>query len=229
MIHALVAKGERVTILTVFGGEPPPGDLPPFAAQIHARWGSGHEAVRRRREEERLACARLGAKPLHFDLPDCIYRRLPPDGSPLIQSEADLFRFPHHGETALREKLSPLLAAAIRAAERVVCPLGIGGHVDHRLTRMAAQRAFEEVWFYADYPYVVRPSTNLADWVADSPLLFQLMIGTEGLKAWQDACAAYVSQISSFWENENEMRASLEAYWREGGGSRLWQSPSRLE
>lgn len=228
MIHALAKKDARITILTIFAGEPPPVDLPAFARQIHARWGSGRDAVNLRREEDRLACARLGAKTLYFDLPDCIYRCLPTDGSPLIQSEADLFRLPHDREAELVEQLARRLEITFQPNDRVVCPLSIGGHLDHRLTRAAAQRAFKQMWFYADYPYTAMQAVNLADWVADSPPPFKQVIGSEGLKAWQDACAAYTSQVSSFWANEGAMRASLEAYWQQGGGSRLWQPRTRL-
>jgi hypothetical protein len=34
--------------------------------------------------------------------------------------------------------------------------------------------------------------------------------------------AEYVSQISTFWAGEAEMKAELRTYWEKGGGSQLW-------
>ena len=71
-------QGDRVEIWTVCSGSPPDLPLPPFARQLHARWGTGGpETVERRRLEDEEACRRLGALARYFDVPDCIYRRLP--------------------------------------------------------------------------------------------------------------------------------------------------------
>jgi LmbE family N-acetylglucosaminyl deacetylase len=55
----------------------------------------------------------------------------------------------------VRAKLQSLVA---EGHERVVAPLGIGGHVDHQLAYEAARRLRDaEVLFYEDAPYVFMP------------------------------------------------------------------------
>ena len=44
-----------------------------------------------------------------------------------------------------------------------------------------------------------------------------------GYQAWQDAVAAYQSQISTFWGSEWEMREAIGGYWATGGGCSLWR------
>jgi hypothetical protein len=45
------------------------------------------------------------------------------------------------------------------------------------------------------------------------------------MDAWEKAVAAHTSQISTFWDNLDEMRAELRDYCQMGIGSTLWQPP----
>src|SRR5579885_1850473 len=80
--------GQKVLIVTVFGGAPAEGTrLSPFAVQLQERTGlgaDGAEAVRRRREEDSAAAAILGADTLWLDFPEAIYR-----GTPAIYTSED--------------------------------------------------------------------------------------------------------------------------------------------
>ena len=51
LIWEQVRRGERVEIWTVCAGAIPPGPLSPFAAELHARWGTGMASVEARRAE----------------------------------------------------------------------------------------------------------------------------------------------------------------------------------
>ncbi|MCZ7552073.1 MAG: hypothetical protein M5U05_05720 [Anaerolineales bacterium] len=62
----------------------------------------------------------------------------------------------HPLEAGLVKRLSQKLSRAIPAEAQVVCPLAIGGHVDHRLTRAAAEAARQALLYYLDFPYVFR-------------------------------------------------------------------------
>src|SRR5512138_3595051 len=77
LIYDQVRSGLSVEIWTFMCGYVPEGDVSPFARLIHEQWGfsSAEETVRRRREEDKNAAAILGAGTVHFDFPDCIYRR----------------------------------------------------------------------------------------------------------------------------------------------------------
>jgi hypothetical protein len=48
-------------------------------------------------------------------------------------------------------------------------------------------------------------------------------LSPQAVTAWQEAVAAYDSQISSFWGSLDEMRTRIATYHQEGGGSILWR------
>lgn len=227
----------RVAIWTICAGDPPGSEYSPFAASLHARWETGPQAVAVRRQEDLRSCGRLGAIPRHFPVPDAIYRRSPLDGSPLYDSPEALFGEISPLENGLIADLRQELAKAVPPEAELVCPLGIGGHVDHRLVRRAVEGLGRRVWYYADFPYVVwmgiTPDRAGDDLTGDraSPggdsnrpvesVLFP--VSAAGLDAWVEAVAAHASQISSLWPGPEEMVAALHSYCREVGGVRLWR------
>ena len=219
--------GEEVSIWTLFAGDPPGGDLPPFARTQHAMWGLGRDAMAVRREEDRRACARLGASPVHLWLPDCVYRRSPEDGRPLYPSEEVIFGPIHPQERPLVDELSRRLAASLPSEAYLVCPLGVGGHVDHRLTRAAAVGLGRALWYYAEVPYVTRDpawSGGHAPLAAEDGWKVTLFpVSQIALRIWQAAVAEFRSQVPVLWEGGAAMRSALRGYCRQAGGVRLWR------
>jgi LmbE family N-acetylglucosaminyl deacetylase len=221
--------GESIEVWTVCAGDPPDpqsgnATLTPFAEELHQRWQSGGQAAdagELRRKEDQLACERMGVGYRHFPIQDCIYRRRSETGRPLIQSVEDLFDPRNEPEGALVDQLVAMFAELLPPKAILVSPLTLGGHIDHRLTRLAAERlraVDQGLAFYADYPYALQK--GLEEMQTDlTPLPGE--ITPQGLEVWQTAIAAYASQISSFWSSTEEMRAQLTQYWSEGGG-RLW-------
>ncbi len=212
-------RGASVQIWTLFAGHPPPGPLSPFAESLHSRWGTGREAMEQRRKEDIIACQRLGADHRHFPFPDCIYRRSPITGEPLYASEEALWSPIHADEAPLIDRLQQLLQENLPGKAQLVCPLALGGHVDHRLTRAAAERLGNPLVYYADYPYALETEHPTAP-KGYAPTCFR--ISSEGLRAWLEAVAAYQSQISTFWKSSAEMREALQAYCNDRGGVKLW-------
>ena len=137
-IYEQTRAGNPIEIWTIVCGYPPPGELTPFAQLLHQQWGTGtaEETVRLRRGEDMQAISIVGAKAIHFDVPDCIYRR-GPDGDPLY---LDIFVQPHEAEAHLPDQIAQFIAPRLETDDRVICQLGIGGHVDHILVRQAAER-----------------------------------------------------------------------------------------
>jgi LmbE family N-acetylglucosaminyl deacetylase len=219
--------GQRVSIWTLCAGDPPAEALSPFAQSLHARWGSGADAVALRRQEDRAACAALEADYRHLNVPDCIYRREEVSRQALYASESDIFGELKAEEEPLVDRLSAMLQEELPEAAALVCPLTVGGHVDHRLTRAVvekAQHAGWELWYYADYPYIqneVQALAHLAPSLAWNMHVYAL--SEAGMQAWLRAVAAYTSQISTFWQDIDTMRAELSAYAHQAGGARLWQ------
>jgi len=224
MIWQQVQAGLHVEIWTIFAGDPPAGQpLTPFAQTLHERWGLDSRAVALRRAEDLEACRRLGATPHHFDLPECIYRRNEADGSPLVEKEAHLWQPRHLAEAGLIRQVSLRIAEQLPRQARLALPFSMGGHIDHRLVRAAAEQVGRSLWFYPDFPYSTQPGVTLSDFVDPHWLQLSFAVSIGGLVAWQEAIAAYRSQIGSFWPNLDAMREDMVEYWRHDGGSILWQ------
>ncbi len=221
LVWELTRAGDSVAIWTICAGDPPPDSLSPYAGSLHTRWATGVDAVAARREEDARACRILGASPRYFSFLDAIYRRSPTDGRALYNSDEDLFGELNPQEADLLESLRKELAALLTREAKICCPLTIGGHVDHRLVRMAAERLGHRLWYYADFPYVVLSEHNVSEFASGmSSKLFP--ISQEGLAAWEASVAAHASQISTFWGDEAEMRAAIRRYCSQEGGVRLW-------
>lgn len=219
LVWEQVQAGQRVQVWTICAGDPPDGAFSPFARAIHDRWGIGREAVAGRRQEDLGSCHVLGATAVHFEIPDCIYRRSSKTGAHLYDSEEALWYPVHEDEQALvarlcgdlQERFVPLLPEA-----RLVVPLTLGNHIDHRLTRAAAEKMGRPLYFYADFPYVLRTG------LPERPGGQCYPISSDGMRAWLEAITAHRSQISTFWVSLDEMRAEVWAYYQDVGGIWLW-------
>lgn len=215
--------GEQVSIWTLCAGDPPPGPFSPFAQSLHQRWQVGREAIAERRREDILACKLVGAEFRHFQIPDCIYRKDPQSGEYLYTSEAALFGSLRSVEVDLISAMQESLAQSLPPQCELVCPLTLGGHVDHRLTRQVAERLNKPMRYYADFPYVLDQRAILEELERQAWESKLFPISTNGQRAWEQAVAAYQSQISTFWSGIPEMQAALRAYAHRETGVRLWK------
>ena len=222
LVWEQAVAGERVIVVTICAGDPPPGQLSRFAESLHARWGIGQEAAAARRAEDLRACQRLGAVAQHFSTPDCIYRIDPRDGNPLYTSEAALRGPLHPAEAGLVDGLQRQLSQALPPMASLVCPLAVGGHVDHRLVRIVAEGLGRTLWYYADAPYVLRAGAELEE-ASSGMRATDFPVSERGLEAWIEAIALHASQISTFWPDMQSMREEMSAYCQQVGGLRLWQ------
>ena len=249
LVWEQVKSGQGVYFWTICAGDPPPGPISSFAESLHERWQIGLEAAANRRAEDQRACQILGARYDHFHIPDCIYRRMESNQVPLYASEEAIFGPIHSMEAGLIQRLSRDFGGLLQKLEtedevRIVCPLAIGGHVVHRLTRAAAEALFypyegspEEMrsgtrfvpgsnmslLYYADFPYVEKNGGELLQLELSGWRPLSFPISQDAMTAWSRAVASYASQISTFWPDEAAMRASLAAYSQKEGGLRLWR------
>jgi LmbE family N-acetylglucosaminyl deacetylase len=214
--------GEAVAVWTICAGEIPPGPLSPFAQSLHERWGTELATIEQRRVEDVRSCHHIGAGARHFGFPDCIYRRDADSGVHLYASEGVLFGELHPAEDPLVVQLSNELAQEIPAGAQVIAPLTVGGHVDHRLVRAAAERLELPLWYYADYPYI--EYTDEAEWARlEQREHLDFAVSEAGVEAWVASIAAHASQISTFWSDREAMRAAIKDYHQRVGGVRLFQ------
>ena len=221
-VWELTTKGDRVTIWTICAGEPVIDTLSPFAMELHKRWGIGGEVVRQRKNEDVIACQRIGAIPRYFQITDCIYRQ-DKNGSFLYPSEDSIFGDMHQEDQYWIDYLRDQLSGINDRNIQIVCPLAIGRHIDHRLVRKAVEILGKNTLYYADYPYVLKHFALQIQWKNQDliPKMFQISEG--GLTAWIEAVAAYTSQISSFWDDQASMERAIRDYAGEEAKIRLWE------
>jgi LmbE family N-acetylglucosaminyl deacetylase len=224
MIAYWCRQGEVVTILTIFSASPPPGVLSPFAKTLHDRWGLGSDPLAGRRQEDTLASERLGCGWQHLEFPDCIYRSNPVSGQPVIDSAADLFAPVQEGELPLIHQVAQRLAELVPSGARVLSPLGVGGHVDHRIARAAVESLGVINFYYADFPYSAAHPETVTSLLPDGSVETLFDFRGADIANWQHAAWHYRSQISSFWVSQAVMEDSIFNY-AQGFGKRLWTIP----
>jgi LmbE family N-acetylglucosaminyl deacetylase len=211
--------GAQVSVWTICSGDPPPGEFSPFADSLQKRWETGADSMSIRRAEDIESCRLLGADPVHFSVPDCIYRRSPKNGKHLYDSEHSLWTQVHPDEQPLVAQIRKEMATKLPDNAQIVCPFSIGNHVDHRLTRKAAEDLGAKLLYYPDYPYVMAGHNKS---ILEKEPAVQTAITSNGLQAWQNAVAAHLSQISTFWQNLDEMRLAIQEYSQQMGGVKLF-------
>lgn len=240
------AIGDTVLVVTVTAADPPDDFQSDTAESLHRRWADSlggaplETMVARRRAEDRAAFHKLRADVLHLPFLDCIYR-VGPDGAPLYPGPDDMFGAFNPADEDIIDAIVGALVT-LPASEQIYIPLGVGRHIDHRVARQAAERVFDDLAYYEDYPYTMTPgaleealpSKYRGEWSAETTWLTET-----ALKAKIDAVAAYRSQLSSFFAGHDDLVAKLreegrrvlaetEAAGESGpkwavGGERLWR------
>ena len=239
LIWSQTTAGEQVSVWTICAGDPPEENLSTHAASIHDRWNFENDAVDQRRLEDIESCRILNASHRHFPIPDAIYRG---DFQPkstfeggeteyFYQERDSLFGPLNPAEGKLVKSLSQELLKEIKRVPdsvntNIVCPLALGNHVDHQLTRQAVERLDIPLLYYADFPYVLDGLDNLDGLRAAGWRSTSFEINQDALGAWVAAIAEYKSQLSTFWSDLDEMRCAVDSYRILMGGAIIWQPPT---
>ena len=220
LIIKQTSVGEPVTVVTICAGDPPPGSFSAFALELHARWDLGQAPVAARRTEDREACDHLRASTVHLDIPDAVYRK-GSEGEALYLSEAVLIGSIHPEEKELVDRLAIMLADVCPSEARLYCPLTIGGHVDHRLTRRSAELLGRQLWYFHDLPFAARDGRIPTDFARPMGDEATMQLTSEEIEAWAAAVALYRSQISTFWPETEAIRDELLNFHHASGGFKL--------
>ena len=205
-------------------GDPHLTEFSALALELHEKWGfaDANETVRERRQEDITAADILGAKAVHFDFLDCIYRR-GQNGEWLYQDR--LFIPPHPEDADLPSQIASAIAPRLQPDDGLVCQLSVGSHVDHVLVRQAAELLGRPLIYDIDMPYFLYKSDELESKSAGMKESVS-RVSEAGLDRWTDAVVAYKSQLPSLNEivsTPEKARAAIRAYWEKWGGVRLLQ------
>ena len=165
-------KRTQVTVVTLFTeGAPPPYTL--SARRYLKLVGAcrAEELFRERRAEDREVLEAMGVTCIHGKLTDALFRRKPSGGhtSRWERLLPELgYVYPVYRIQITAGRMSPNDGPTLVAARDIVekfafpgpslllAPLGVGGHIDHVLTRTAAERSGARTIYYSDFPYNVR-------------------------------------------------------------------------
>jgi len=223
LIYDQVQSGIPVEIWTILSGYPPEGEFSQFAQLQHYVWGfpSAEAAISARREEDRNAAAVIGAKTVHFDFLDCIYRR----GSNGEWLYDDITVPPHPEDASLPGKIAEAILARLLPEDILVCQLSVGSHVDHVLGRQGAEKTALRLLYDIDIPYYLSKPEELGPKSIGMKSSIH-PVSDSGLKAWQKAVVEYKSQLPLFGEymyTPEKAGEALQAYRTQWGGIPILQ------
>ncbi len=240
-IHQQRTAGHAVLVITIFAGQPPAGDLSPFALLQHHYWGNPAQPLALRRAEDTAALAYLGSEALHLEYLDCVYRSSP-DGTWLYPGEDALWAELHPADPMAHDRASTLasrLAGVLPEKEEMtVCaPLSAGHHVDHQIVHSAARKLLEmgyRVTFYEDYPYAEQPGepdTTLAAIGGQEWPVQLLSLDVTNIAAKVLALGYYRSQMAVLFGSAEDMPSRLWAFAASRSmeaclAERIWQPAS---
>ncbi|MHB1422890.1 MAG: glycosyltransferase [Gemmataceae bacterium] len=231
LIHAAVGRGKKARAVTVFAGvdkrQPPSA----FARHLHEKWGLRDSPADRLQEDQR-AFRRLGVVAVeHWEFLEAPYRH-DESGAPLYCTYDELKGEPSAADGFLVEALVQRVRQSTPGADsarRLYFPLGLGGHVDHRLLFQVGLRLRSESWdvrFYEDWPYaeVYEPAHTSLGWLSERVDV--------SLADKHAAILEYRSQLPGLGGSASVLQARLARYaFRVGGGraqERYWfVTPSR--
>lgn len=224
LIYEQTQAGIPVEIWTFMCGDPRLTEYSQFTQALHQVWGfsSAEETVRKRREEDALAASIVGAKAVHFDFLDCIYRR-DSNGDWLYPSE--IFGAIHPADADYPPQIASAISARLLPDDVLVCQLGLGSHVDHVLVRRAAELLGRPLRYDVDVPYVLAKPEELAPKAAGM-VEKTVRITETSLPRWVEASVCYKSQLPSLGErfdSPETVTESIRSYWSERQGIRLLQ------
>lgn len=225
-LHNLSCSGARVQVLTLATADPV-GALSSVAEELHRRWGLGADAMAVRRGEDLEACGLLGVEAVHWPLTDALYRQTSKGGEPLYPTLRSLFGPLHRADRGRAREMAEQFRE-LPTAERICVPLGMGGHVDHMLTRRAAELAWgARVEYYEDFPYAqsLRARLRALGW----PWRWRghvRPLTAEALAAKCRAIACYRSQLGTVFTGLEDMEQRVEAFARRRGGEKFWRRSS---
>ena len=223
LIYEQTQAGIPVEIWTLMCGYAPPGQVSPFAQLQHTQWGfsSAEESTRMRREEDIKAAALVGATAVHFDFLDCIYRR----GTNGEWLYSDIYPPLHPEDEGLPAQIAEAISPRLRSDDVLVCQLSVGSHVDHILVRRGVELLGRPLRYDIDVPYIFYKPEDLG--LKSAGMSESVYSITEaGLHRWKEAALAYTSQIvvlGKAFNTPEKVKQSIQAYWTEQKGIRLFQ------
>jgi LmbE family N-acetylglucosaminyl deacetylase len=213
-MRAWTRMGDSVRVLTIFDGAPR-AKLTPAATEDRARYSEDPVALRQK--EDLRAVGSLGATLESAGMEELVYRYRR-DGTPRLQGLDDLYGPLDGDDEIVVDEVVALLQARIPESSVVYVPMATGGHSDHRVIRVAAERLWPSFEFYDDMPYAVRVGQA-------GPSVQWPEITAEDVDAWIVAVNSYESQLGPLFESMPDWENRFRSY----AGSRVHEISVELQ
>lgn len=184
-----------VEIWTLFCKASFKGPYSEVAQWLHESSGgpTGSRLSWRRGSEDKAACRVLGAGHRHFAWKDAPYRKTPHGTFMYPACQLDTW---HPADEPMIESITQTLRKSFNPGDIVVAPLGIGSHVDHLITRQAAERAgHASLLYYPDIPYAEIHDDDVTR-KTEGMRRFDYQLEHPHVDAWIDAVKRYATQIA---------------------------------
>ena len=128
---------------------------------------------------------------------------------------------PHPEDAEYPAKIAEAISARLKPDDQLLAQFTVGKHVDHVLTRRAAELLGRPLHYVADIPYLFNYPADLDPNRAGMKETAHAVSET-GVRLWQDAIAAYGSQMSMLFPSLEAMRQQMAEYAAQNGGVRIW-------
>jgi len=224
LVRTQVDAGHDVVIASLCTQDPPSSERrSALAAQFHEKWGEGEAPYEERRSEDRAACSTLGARALHLDLPDAIYRGDAALGQ--YASFESLFADIPSWDASFSVRVAAALQRLIAELRpgAIFGPLAAGRNVDHQhvLRGLWLQRAqlAAPLALYEDQPYAAglyprRAQDAVGAAVRVCPFVLRSELHAVDFEAKRDSILCYESQIEELFGPDRSGLDALDAYGR---------------
>jgi LmbE family N-acetylglucosaminyl deacetylase len=195
LVARLADAGESPVVIGVFVGAPPADQpLSPQVLERHAKLGLGDQPWLARQQEDATACEILAATPMWLEFSDVMYR---PGSLDAIFGPMDM------ADPLIASVAGQLLACWRETRGAVMyLPLGIGGHIDHRICHEAGallEAAGVPVRYYEDFPYAAFAGVVSARLAQVGPCEVEIIDATAWIERRVRACDAYASQMRAIF------------------------------
>ncbi len=173
-----------------------------------------------RRAEEMVNARRFGYRCRVARLPEVILRTGEMDSATFLDPSSN--PIPDDLDGSMISDIEAVIQPWISGADRIIAPLGVGGHLDHRLVREAARGLVDadRLEFYEDRPYASYASDDFIATLAsnvDPAIVAHDMSSTDTRN--KASTTWYPSQFDQYFVNA--MTADHDA----GRAERVWRQP----
>lgn len=227
LIHEF-SNRQDVVVLSLFDGDPEAKAIDLLNSSQEHKWRQFTDA-RFRRKEDLKAVQSLNGRLLSLGYPDAALRCNDTD---FLHASLDdlLVDIDQSHKICVPRDLRTHVTSQIEPSDIIMAPLGLGGHIDHLITREIARTLDNPIAFYPEFPYVL--DTGAED-ISRYCEALGLEVSEQSISCywspWQTAASLYRSQVIRLFVGRQAFSDALSKFADQQGDAaccRLWCTSS---